>query len=189
MQKVCKNKQSQAQQAQVAEQHEEEHEEKLFMVAHVDSALAVHQSSDLWLLDSGCTNHMSPSLDIFRNLDKSYVSKVKVGNGNLLAVKGKGTAIIQTSSGLKLLDDVLFVPDIAHNLISVGQLVDVGYRFLFHDGSCDVSDSNGVFLMTISMQNRSFPLNLNETSHSAYPSIADQSSLIHKRLGHSTIPH
>ena len=88
------------------------------MVTHAESALAVRESPDLWLLDSGCTNHMSPNLEIFRNLDKGCVTKVRVGNGELLAVKGKGTAAIQTSSGIKLLENVLYVPEIEHNLVS-----------------------------------------------------------------------
>jgi len=160
VQRVCKNKPGQAQQAQVVEQHDEEHEKKFFVVTHAEIALAVRESPNLWLLDRGCTNHMSPNLEIFKNLDKGCVTKVRVGNGELLAVKGKGTAAIQTSSGIKLLENVLYVPEIEHNFVRVGQLVDAGYSLLFEDGSCDVIDCNGVVLMTVAMKNRSFPLYL-----------------------------
>ena len=74
---------------------------------------------------------MSPNLEIFRNLDKSCVTMVRVGNGELLAVKGKGLAAIQTSSGIKLLENVLYVPKIEHILVSVDQLVDAGFGLLF----------------------------------------------------------
>ena len=55
---------------------------------------------------------------------------------------------------------------------------------LFEDGLCVVKDGNGVELLTVAMKNHSFPLYLNESSHVAYSSIVDQSSLLHKRLGH-----
>ena len=44
MQRVCKNKPGQSQQVQVVEQHDEEHEEKLFVVTHVESALVVQKA-------------------------------------------------------------------------------------------------------------------------------------------------
>ena len=102
--------------AQVAKYHEGEHEE-LFVVTHVDSALVVHQSTDLWLIDSGCSNHMSPNLGIFEGLYLSCTSKVRIGNGDMLAAHGKGTAVIQTISGTKQIDNVLYVLEIAHNLV------------------------------------------------------------------------
>ena len=167
----------------MAEQQHEEHEEELFVATHMESALAV-QSADVWLLDSGGTNHMSPNLEIFRNLDKARATKVKVGNGELLEVKGKGMAAIKTISGIKLLENVLYVPEIEHNLLSVGQLVDTGFSVHFEDGLCVVKNSNGVDLLTIAMKNRSFFLYLNESSNVAYTSVVKNSSLMHKRHGH-----
>jgi len=37
-----------------------------------------------------------------------------------LSAKGKGTIVISTSSGIKTILDVLYVPDIDQNLLSVG---------------------------------------------------------------------
>ena len=98
-------------------------------------SLVVHQSTDLWLIDGGCSNHMSPNLDIFKSLDKSYTSMVRIVNGDLLVAQGRGTAVVQTISGIKQIDNVLYVPEITHNLLSVGQLVDTGFSLLFDDGN------------------------------------------------------
>jgi len=35
-----------------------------------------------WLIDSGCTNHMSVDMSLFKDLDKSYLSRVRIGNGD-----------------------------------------------------------------------------------------------------------
>jgi len=96
MQRVRKVKTTQqAQTAQMTEQQKGDHEEELYMVTQAENALAV-KSASLWLIDSGCSNHMSHNLEIFKSLDKSCTSKVRIGNGDLLAVKGKGTAVVQT---------------------------------------------------------------------------------------------
>ena len=152
-------------------------------MSHMERALIV-QRADVWLLDNGCTNHMSLNLEIFRNLNKAVSTKVKVGNGELLDVKGKGLAAIKTVSGTKLLDNVLYVPEIEQNLMSVGQLVGDGFSLLFKDSLCVIKDCNDADLITVAMKNNSFPLYLDESSHVAYTSIEDQSSLMHKRLGH-----
>jgi len=43
-----------------------------------------------WVIDSGCTNHMTANLSLFKDLDKSYMSKVRIGSGEYIKVEGKG---------------------------------------------------------------------------------------------------
>jgi hypothetical protein len=50
---------------------------------------------------------------MFKTLDESYKSRVKVGNGEFLEVKGRGSVNVQTSSGIKIIHDVLFIPEIS----------------------------------------------------------------------------
>ena len=109
---------------------------------------------------------------------------MKICNDELLAVKGKGTAAVKSISGIKLLENVLYVPEIVYNLLSVGQLVDAGFSLLFEGGKCAVKDCNNSLLLNVEMKNRSFPLYLGDSSQAAYISVDDQSSLMHRRLGH-----
>ncbi|KAG8480542.1 hypothetical protein CXB51_024610 [Gossypium anomalum] len=51
-----------------------------------------------WLVDSGCSHHMSADESLFKDLDKSYGSKIRIGNGDLIEAKGKGNVVINTSS-------------------------------------------------------------------------------------------
>ncbi|RVW60174.1 Copia protein [Vitis vinifera] len=62
-------------------------EEKLF----VASCFSSQDSYNAWLIDSGCTHHMCHNATIFKDLDKTYNSTVKVGNGGYVDVKGMGT--------------------------------------------------------------------------------------------------
>ena len=92
---------------------------------------ATSNSSNKWLVDSGCTNHMTFDHDLFKELDTLVASKVKIGNGEYIVINGKGTKAIESTSGTKLIRDVLFVPNISQNLLSVGQLLEKGFKFIF----------------------------------------------------------
>jgi len=52
------------------------------------------------------------------------VSKVRIGNGDLIVVEGKGIVAIERYAGTKLIHDVLYVLEIDQDLLSVGQLVE-----------------------------------------------------------------
>uniref|UniRef100_A0A803LNQ0 GAG-pre-integrase domain-containing protein n=1 Tax=Chenopodium quinoa TaxID=63459 RepID=A0A803LNQ0_CHEQI len=75
---------------------------------------------------------------LFRDLDESQKSEVRLGDGNQVQVKGKGTIAIKTIQGdVKLLHNVQYVPSLAHNLLSVGQLIESRYSVFFEDVSND----------------------------------------------------
>ncbi|KAJ8771243.1 hypothetical protein K2173_026131 [Erythroxylum novogranatense] len=67
-----------------------------------------NSSSDSWLIDSGCTNHMTNDQTLFIEIDKTLISKVKLEMVSLSRL-----------TGLKHITDVLYVPDIDQNLLSV----------------------------------------------------------------------
>lgn len=58
---------------------------------------------------------MSFDATMFKDLDKSFRSKVKTVNGDLVDVKGKGTVEIKTFAGIKLIANVLYVPELVKN--------------------------------------------------------------------------
>ena len=85
-----------------------------------------------------------------------------------IAVKGKGTITIPTCQGTKLIIDVLYVPDIDHNLLSVGQLVEKVYKVLFNNSYCLIKNANGNDLFRIEMKEKSFILNPLEEEQIAF---------------------
>nr|CAN62530.1 hypothetical protein VITISV_029281 [Vitis vinifera] len=97
-----------------------------------------------------------------KELDKTTISKVRIGNGEYISVRGKGTVAIESLSSLKLILDVLFVPNIDQNLLSVGQLLEKGFKVLFEDKFCMIKDANGKNVFKIKMRGKSFALNLLE---------------------------
>ncbi|XP_031377996.1 uncharacterized protein LOC116193313 [Punica granatum] len=72
----------------------------------VASCFTSNVIKDGWLVDSGCTNHMTSNADLFSALDKSVKSKVNIGNGEYIVVEGKGDVMLEGSNGVKLIHEV-----------------------------------------------------------------------------------
>ena len=102
---------------------------------------------------------MTHKKSLFKEWCEITTSKVRVGNGKHIAVKGKGTIAIPTCHCTKLITDVLYVPNIDQNLLSVGQLVEKGYKVLFNNSSCLIKNPNGNDLFRIEIKEKSFILN------------------------------
>ena len=85
--------------------------------------------------------------------------KVRIGNGEYIAIKGKGTIAIASCSGTKFITDVLYVPNIDQNLLSVGQLMEKGFKVIFMEKACVIEDTTGQKMFEVKMAGRSFSLN------------------------------
>ena len=124
--------------------------------------MAFCSSTESWLIDSACTNHMTYDQDLFKELDTTYISKVRIRNGAYITVKGKRTVAIEGYSSLILIPNVLFVLEIDQNLLSVGQLMEKGYKYSLEDKACMIRDEKGIELFKIQMKGKSFALNFEE---------------------------
>ncbi|TYG52132.1 hypothetical protein ES288_D09G003700v1 [Gossypium darwinii] len=118
--------------------------------------------SDSWLIDSCYTNHVTTDQTFFKELDKTIISKIKVGNGEFIPVKRKGTMAIESLTGLKHITDVLYVPNIDQNLLSVGQLIEKGFKVIFEDKWCLIKDSKCRDVFKVKMKAKGFALNIME---------------------------
>ena len=75
MEVICKAKNNQQEvEAQIMEQA---NEDQLF----VATCLASRSSSESWLIDSGCTNHMTYDKELFKILESTPITQVRIGNG------------------------------------------------------------------------------------------------------------
>ncbi|XP_068461601.1 uncharacterized protein [Phaseolus vulgaris] len=97
---ICRNQSeqqdvNQSEQQDVDAQLANEEEDVLFVATGFSSNI----SSASWLIDSGCTNHMTYDKKLFKELKPSKISKVKIGHGGHILVEGIGTIDIATHSG------------------------------------------------------------------------------------------
>ncbi|KAH0738076.1 hypothetical protein KY290_036781 [Solanum tuberosum] len=80
----------------------EQEEDQLF----VASCFASNVSSESWLIDSGCTNHITNDKELFKELKPTRVANVRIGHCGHIPVKGMGTIAIETQEGTKTIPDV-----------------------------------------------------------------------------------
>ncbi|RDX90884.1 hypothetical protein CR513_27213, partial [Mucuna pruriens] len=120
---ICRSKFQQHEvNAEVVEKNEENH-------IFVTTFFSTWSNSKCWLIDSGYTNHMTYDKSLFKDLKPTNVSKVRIGND--ISIEGKGTIVISKSLGRKIISDVLYIPNIDQNFLSVGQLIEKGFKVSF----------------------------------------------------------
>ncbi|XP_068343980.1 uncharacterized protein [Pyrus communis] len=156
MQKDCTNKDN-----QLAHYTETEGEEtNMFYVGHDTT---IQEEAKVWFVDNGCSNHMTVNKNILHNIDTTNPTRVKIGNGQLVDTLGKGTIFVHTKNGKMFINDVMLVPDLKQNLLSLGQLIEHGYYLYFGDNTCKIYDGRNreQLLAKIEMRkSRSFPLTI-----------------------------
>ena len=90
-----------------------------------------------WLLDSACYNHITPYPSFFSHTSSArHTSTIHTANGSTILVRSIGTISTSKIS----ISDVFHVPKLSYNLLSVGQLVELGYRIILDYFGCFVQD-------------------------------------------------
>ena len=83
--------------------------------------MAEEKNEDIWLLNSGCSNHMTGNIAMFSMLDENVKSQVTLGIDNKVSVMGKGGVIFLTEKREnKSISDVYYVPGMECNILSIG---------------------------------------------------------------------
>lgn len=77
-----------------------------------------------------------------------------------MEAKGKGTVAIPGRLGVKVMHDVLYVLSLNRNLLSVGQLLEKGYKVSFEDRCCVIKGPLGEDPFKIKVVNKSFSLDM-----------------------------
>jgi hypothetical protein len=90
----------------------------------------------MWIIDSGYSRHMTGYQAILSNLNEKKTSyKVNLGDKSTYLVEGFGQASIKLKSGNDVhLRNVLYVPGLEKNLVSISCLEDKGNIIDFVDG-------------------------------------------------------
>jgi hypothetical protein len=96
----------------------------------------IHTSCDTWLIDSGASRHMIGYQELLSDLAKREShQRIILGDDARYAVRGAGATSFQLKSRKTLkMKDVLHVPGMTSNLVTVSALEDEGYYVLFSRG-------------------------------------------------------
>ena len=100
------------------------------------------------MLDSGCTNHMTREKDMFTSFQPNHdhSGNIVFGDNGKGEVLGLGKIAISNDNSIS---NVLLVNSLRYNLLSVSQLCEMGYNYLFMDKGVEVyrrDDSSIAFM-------------------------------------------
>jgi hypothetical protein len=148
----------------------------------------VPTNDDTWLIDSGASRHMTRFRDHLIDLvEKETNLHVLLGDNARYNVKGVGTSIFQLDYDIPLrLSEVLYVPGMKWNLVSISALEDKGYKINFPEGKVLAwhKDSNLNFAKVIGVRESSlYRLTIRPVQALLHDTII-LSELCHRRLAH-----
>ena len=143
-----------------------------------------------WLLDSAYCNHMTSSTDVVSSHTTTSFPTIYTTNGSLMHVSHLGNISTVALS----VSNVYQIPQLTHNLLSIGQLTELGFSLTFSSTGVVVHDSQtGQIVGTSCKVGRLFELiflHLPSSRLSAYAVSRKSTSslaLWHSRLGHAFI--
>ena len=142
-----------------------------------------------WIMDTGCSFHMTPRKEYLMDFEETKFGKVRMANNSFSEVRGVGKVKFTKRDGTSIvLQGVRYIPEISRNLISMGTLEEEGNEFRGSKGILRVMQNNKELMKG----NRRASLYILEAQaeKSGSESLAtvsgegDQTQLWHSRMGH-----
>nr|GEU37123.1 integrase, catalytic region, zinc finger, CCHC-type, peptidase aspartic, catalytic [Tanacetum cinerariifolium] len=81
----------------------------------------------LWIIDSGCSKHMTGNRALLTNFVEKFLGTVRFGNNDFAVIAGYGDVVF----GSMTIKKVYYVEGLGHNLFSVGQFCDKDLEVAF----------------------------------------------------------
>nr|GEW31890.1 integrase, catalytic region, zinc finger, CCHC-type, peptidase aspartic, catalytic [Tanacetum cinerariifolium] len=97
----------------------------------------------LFIVDSGCSKHMTGNLKLLSNFLEKFLGKVKFENDQIAPIIGYGDLV----QGNVTIKRVYYVEGLNHNLFSVGQLCDADLEVAFRNSTCYTRELKGSDLL------------------------------------------
>lgn len=142
------------------------------------------KDNDVWIVDSGSTSNMTNKKEYFTEL-KPESSRIGVAKEDeVLIVKGTGNI----EFGNCVLRDVMYVPDLKTNLLSVNTITENGGEVRFKGKEVEITHNNKMVMKGEKLQNGLFQVKLKRTvkKQQIYSMQATKGTAInwHRTLGH-----
>jgi hypothetical protein len=137
------------------------HEENVF--SHLDEQK--EHDAGTWVLDTGAMNHMSGCRVVFMKIDTTVLGTVRFGDDSVALIEGRGTIVfVYKNDEPRFFNGVYFIPRLMTNIVSVGQLDEIGYKIDIDTGVMKIREPGDVLLAKVKREeNRLYLLHLKFT--------------------------
>ncbi|GJU61785.1 integrase, catalytic region, zinc finger, CCHC-type containing protein [Tanacetum coccineum] len=116
----------------------------------------------LWVVDSGCSKHMTGDRSLLRNFIKKFMGTVRFGNDNFAAITGYGDYIHDNIT----ICHVYYVEGLGHNLFSVGKFCDGDLEVAFRSNTCYIQNLEGDDLLTSGRESNLYTISISDMAAS-----------------------
>ncbi|GJX62209.1 retrovirus-related pol polyprotein from transposon TNT 1-94 [Tanacetum coccineum] len=139
----------------------------------------------LFIVDSGCSKHMTRNLKLLTNFVEKFLGTVKFGNDQIAPIIGYRDLV----QGTITIKRVYYVEGLNHNLFSVGQFCDADLEVAFRKSTCYIRDLKGNDLLTGSRGTDLYSISLQDSTTPnpiclMAKATSSQAWLWHRRLSH-----
>ena len=147
---------------------------------------------DYWIVDSGATCHICKDKSLFEDFKSlQKTQEVTLGDRSVLEAHGIGvvTLKLKLPGGRTLigrLNDVLYVPKLAYNLLSVSKMTEMGKRIHFNDIEGRVISDDGELVAIALKTGNLYYLNCERIDGNVVnaTNTVSMESIWHRRYGH-----
>lgn len=144
-------------------------------------------SKEDWYVDSGATANMSPFAENLTVTKQTSINEIKCANDARLKVKQMGSGTFKALDGEQItVNDILHIPDISANLLSVYRMVCHGNKVIFDYDGCKIYNKSDKLIASCKPENGVYKLKLIAHEQQCLLTKQEESSamLWHRRFGH-----
>ena len=150
-------------------------------------------TKDVWYVNSSASNHMTYHQNWFNKMkEPNKPGYVETGDDTMHPIEHVGNVPLSMHDGKeKYMADVLHVPTITKNLVSIGQMVEQGLQVRFNKHGCFVEDFKDKCRLVAkgNRVGRMFTLNVNMprkgmAMYAQGAGVIADVDIWHKRIGH-----
>lgn len=140
-----------------------------------------------WYIDSGASSHLTVHIDWLANRRQVENASITVANNTNLPVECSGEVEMRSSVEGEtkniVVHDVMCVPQLTTNLLSVSQLVRRGNTVIFDESGCRIFNQHNEVIAIGELYNNMFRLKIQHIDLCMQTSL-NSASVWHRRLGH-----
>ena len=156
----------------------------------ISSLVAQQFNTNSWYIESGATTHMTMRKDWLKNIKECANDDVIIANNMRLSSVCSGDIDLHLQShsmtnSIITVKDVIYIPGLCTNLLSVSEMVNRGNSIKFDKKGCKIFNKNMELIATATLQGNLYKINLNNKTHEVYTATTNcEQHLWHRRFGH-----
>lgn len=140
-------------------------------------------SDDGWYLDSGASAHMTPDIEILSSTKSIQMNNITTASGDGMRVNCVGDTMLNVDDTNIVANNVLHVPKLSVNLLSISKIVEHGNTVLFTRNGCTIRNEDDEILAKCQAKNGVYKLMVKRGS-CLLTTKAESAYTWHRRLGH-----